>query len=188
MNNTTNKKKIIWTSINPGLPCFKAMVKQDKPTISEEELNAIVFALNFRYFDKVRDMLGKVNAGQPIIIIAKYEGIYESDSDGTYVQVIDSGNIGECLDTDFDLAEWYIDENGDFCSYGIDRENVYHAQYFALKEDASMSMIQHLFADIDDEDFDYEVLDEILDSIGDDVLSALRNNRCFDCRGAYNGE
>ena len=41
MNNTTNKKKIIWTSINPGLPCFKAMVKQDKPTISEEELNAI---------------------------------------------------------------------------------------------------------------------------------------------------
>ena len=188
MNNTTNNKKIIWTSINPGLLCAKEMVKQETPNISKEELNAIVLAFNFRYFEKVKKMLDKASIGKPIIVITKYEGINESVGDYTRVTVIDSGNLGGCLDTDYDLAEWYIDENGDFCSYGVDRLGVRTEQYFALNEEAPLSMIQHLFADFDDEDFDYEVLDEILDSIGDDVLSALRNNRCFDCRGAYNGE
>ena len=90
MNNTTNNKKIIWTSINPGLLCAKEMVKQETPNISKEELNAIVLAFNFRYFEKVKKMLDKASIGKPIIVITKYEGINESVGDYTRVTVIDS--------------------------------------------------------------------------------------------------
>ena len=41
MNNTTNNRKIIWTSINPGAPCFKAMLKKEMPDIGEDDINAI---------------------------------------------------------------------------------------------------------------------------------------------------
>ena len=42
MNNTTNNKRtIIWTSINPGAPCFKAMLKKEMPDIGEDDINAI---------------------------------------------------------------------------------------------------------------------------------------------------
>ena len=188
MNNKTNNKKIIWTSINPGLPCARAMVKQETPNISEEELNAIVYAFNFRYFEKVKKLLDKASIGKPIVVITKFEGIYDSDGDYTHIQVIDSDNLGVCLDTDYDLAEWYINESGDFCSYSVDRFGVRTEQFFALNENVPLSVAQHFFEDFNDEDFDYEVLDVFLDSIGDNVLSALKNNLCFDCIGAYNGE
>ena len=178
MNNTTNNKKIIWTSINPGLLCAKEMVKQETPNISKEELNAIVLAFNFRYFEKVKKMLDKASIGKPIIVITKYEGINESVGDYTRVTVIDSGNLGGCLDTDYDLAEWYIDENGDLCSYDVDREGFGNYVYFTFKEGTPLSVKQHFFTEAEKDDCDLSFIDAYAAPIGDKVLEALGYGSC----------
>lgn len=189
MNNTmNNNRKIIWTSINPGLPCVRAMLKRETPDICEDEINAVVYGVNYRYFDKLTRHLSTVNIGQPIIAVALFEGYGDSEDDGFAIQVIDSGNLGECFDTDYDLAEWYIDENGDFCSYHIDREGVSYCKYFAVSEDAPLSKVQSLFTEINGDDFDFAVLDDVAESIGTKVLEALGSMRFCNKEGAFCGK
>lgn len=187
MNNTTNKKKVIWTGFNVSLPCVKALLKADNPDISDEELTVAIYEANFGYFEKLSDILSLTALEQPIIAIVNYKDINDDRDCGTDIQVIDSGNLSECLDYEFDLAEWYVDENGDFCSYGINRDYVFHTKYFAIDEDAPLSALQHLFVDVNDEDFDFGDVSDMFLSIGDDVLYALKHNRCLRYEGgAFN--
>lgn len=188
MNNTTNNRKIIWTSINPSLPCIKAMLKKEIPDIEEDDINSVIYGVNFRYFDDLVSHLSTVNIGQPIIAVALFEGYDDTDDDGFGIQTIYSGNLGECFDTDYDLAEWYVDKSGDFLSYHIDRDGVTYCKYLAIKKDAPLSKIRRLFTEIDNEDFDFSILGDVTESIGSKVLEAL-GNMCF-CNkgGASNGE
>ena len=81
-----------------------------------------MYAANFKHFEEITYKLSKVSVGQPIIAVASFTDTFNEENNSNAVKVIDSGNLGECFDMDFDLAEWYIDENGDLCSYNIDRE------------------------------------------------------------------
>ena len=87
--------------------------------------------------------------------------------------MIDSGNLGECFDEDFDLAEWYIDENGDLCSYDIDREGFGNYVYFTFKEGTPLSVKQHFFTEAEKDDCALTFIDEYAASIGDMVLEAI---------------
>ena len=188
MNNTTNNRKIIWTSINPGLPCIKAMLKKEMPDIEEDDINSVIYGVNYRYFDDLVSHLSTVSIGQPIIAVALFEGYDDTDDDGFGIQTIDSGNLGECFDTDYDLAEWYVDKSGDFLSYHIDRDGVTYCKYLAIKKDAPLSKVQRLFTEIDDEDFDFNILGDVTESIGSKVLEALGNMRFCNKGGAFCGK
>lgn len=188
MNNTTNNRTIIWTSINPTLPCVKAMLKREMPDIDEDDATAIVYGVNYRFFDKLTSHLSTVNIGQPIIALALFEGYNGSDADGFGIQAIDSGNLGECFDTDYDLAEWYVDKSGDFLSIQIDRDGVTYCKYLAVKKDAPLSKVQRLFTEIDDDDFDFSIIGDVTESIGTKVLEALGNMHFCDKGGACCGK
>ena len=189
MNNTTNNKRtIIWTSINPGAPCFKAMLKKEMPDIGEDDINAIIYGFNYHYFNELVSHLSKVSIGQPIIALALFEGYDDDEADGFGIQTIDSGNLGECFDTDYDIAEWYVDKSGDFLSYHIDRDGVTYCKYLAIKKDAPLSKVQRLFTEIDNDDFDFSIIGDVTESIGEKVLDALGIMHFCDKEGAFCGK
>lgn len=123
MNKTTNANRItLWTSIDLMLPCIKAKIRSELSSFTENKVTALMYAANFKHFEEITYKLSKVSVGQPIIAVASFTDTFNEENNSNAVKVIDSGNLGECFDMDFDLAEWYIDENGDLCSYNIDRE------------------------------------------------------------------
>ena len=122
MNRKNNNRITIWTSIDLMVPCLKAKLRREFPSADENEITALMHSVNFRYFEDMKAKLDEVSIGKPIIVIASFSDPFNKDNCSNHVKVIDSGNLGECFDEDFDLAEWYIDENGDLCSYDVDRE------------------------------------------------------------------
>ncbi len=137
----------IWTSIDLIVPCLKAKLRREFPSADENEITALMHSVNFKYFEDMKAKLDKVSIGKPIIVIASFSDPFNKDNCSNHVKVIDSGNLGECFDEDFDLAEWYIDENGDLCSYDVDREGFGNYVYFTFKEGTPLSVKQHFFTE-----------------------------------------
>lgn len=153
MNKTTNANRItLWTSIDLMLPCIKAKIRSELSSFTENKVTALMYAANFKHFEEITYKLSKVSVGQPIIAVASFTDTFNEENNSNTVKVIDSGNLGECFDMDFDLAEWYIDENGDLCSYNIDREGAGFYIFFTLKKDAPLSLVQRFFKEAESGD------------------------------------
>ena len=101
-------------------------------------------SVNFRYFKDMKAKLDEVSIGKPIIVIASFSEPFNKDNCSNHVKVIDSGNLGECFDEDFDLAEG-----------------------------TPLSVKQHFFTEAEKDDCDLTFIDEYAASIGDMVLEAL---------------
>lgn len=188
MNKTTNANRItLWTSIDLMLPCIKAKIRSELSSFTENKVTALMYAANFKHFEEITYKLSKVSVGQPIIAVASFTDTFNEENNSNAVKVIDSGNLGECFDMDFDLAEWYIDENGDLCSYNIDREGAGFYIFFALKKDAPLSLVHRFFKEAENGDCELDYINEIAESIGDKVLDALGMK--FSCSdGECNGK
>lgn len=179
MNKTINTNRItLWTSIDLMLPCVKAKIRREFPSIAENKITAVTHAINFKQFDEMKAKLDKVSIGRPIIVVASFTDPFDEDNNSTHIKVIDSGVLGECFDSDFDLAEWYIDENGDLCSYNIDREGYGYYIFFALKEDAPLSLVQRFFKEAETDNCEIDYINEIVDGIGEAVLDTLGLKCC----------
>ena len=107
MNRKNNNRITIWTSIDLIVPCLKAKLRREFPSADENEITALMHSVNFRYFEDMKAKLDEVSIGKPIIVIASFSDPFNKDNCSNHVKVIDSGNLGECFDEDFDLAEWY---------------------------------------------------------------------------------
>lgn len=188
MNKTINTNRItLWTSIDLMLPCVKAKIRKEFPSIAENKITAVTHAINFKQFDDMKAKLDKVSIVQAIIVVASFTDPFGEDNSSTHIKVIDSGVLGECFDSDFDLAEWYIDENGDLCSYNIDREGSGWYCYFTLKKDAHLSLVQRFFKEAETDDCEIDYINDIVEGIGDKVLDALSMKCCCaggECNGA----
>ena len=178
MNRKNNNRITIWTSIDLIVPCLKAKLRREFPSADENEITTLMHSVNFRYFEDMKAKLDKVSIGKPIIVIASFSDPFNKDNCSNHVKVIDSGNLGECFDEDFDLAEWYIDENGDLCSYDVDREGFGNYVYFTFKEGTPLSVKQHFFTEAEKDDCDLTFIDAYAAPIGDKVLEALGYGSC----------
>ena len=57
---------------------------------------------------------------------------------------ISSGNIKDCLNTDDDYAEWYIDKYGDFRADTIHHDGTNHYLYRVFKDNLSETQMENL--------------------------------------------
>ena len=57
---------------------------------------------------------------------------------------ISSGNIKDCLYTDDDYAEWYIDKYGDFRADAIHHDGTNHYLYRVFKNNISETQMENL--------------------------------------------
>ena len=72
----------------------------------------------------------------------------------------------------------YADENGDLCSYDVDREGFGNYVYFTFKEGTPLSVKQHFFTEAEKDDCDLSFIDAYAAPIGDKVLEALGYGSC----------
>lgn len=58
--------------------------------------------------------------------------------------MIYSGNIKDCLQSDCDMNEWYVDKKGDFRCIAVHHDGTNHYLYRAFKDNVTDNQIERL--------------------------------------------
>lgn len=147
MNSTQTDRHIIWSdmSLNPDdwRDSYKEFLKinglDDDPN-DENELYKWMVETNADYLTDERMNLD-VKLSQPIIVIADLDLWYGRKSG---YRVIDSGNIKDCLYSNTDYTEWYVDKYGDLRADAAHHDGTNHYLYRVFKDTATESQIENL--------------------------------------------
>ena len=106
----------------------------------EHELYEYMVETNGEYLSDERENLN-VQLAQPIIVIGDI-GRWNGRVMG--YKMIDSGNIKDCLYSDTDMTEWYVDQYGDLRADAVHHDGTNHYLYRVFKENASPEQIERL--------------------------------------------
>lgn len=104
-----NDRHIIWSDISLDLDDWRESLEELYPGYSDDELYDIMVKSNAENLYDERVNLN-IQLSQPIIVIGDL-GRWNGRVSG--YKMIDSGNIKDCLYSDTDYNEWYVDKYGD---------------------------------------------------------------------------
>lgn len=131
---------LIWSNRDLDLEDWRADLLDSQPSLTEEQLYEEMYRCNDEYLEDERISLDIVMDG-PILVIADL-GLWNGRFPGT--AMIPSGNIKDCLYSNTDYTEWYVDKDGDLRSDGVHHDGVNHYLYRAVRADASEEDIDAL--------------------------------------------
>lgn len=119
---------------------WKQFLEAEYPELSEFERMSLMYERNQEALEDERINLN-IQLSTPILAVADL-GLWNGRVQG--YRIIDSGNIRDCLQTEYDFAEWYVDGRGDLraCISHHDGTNYY--LYRAIKETATEAQIETL--------------------------------------------
>lgn len=126
------EKRIIWQDIDLDLKDWEGLV-EEYPEYSEQKLTEIMYEINNDYLDDERCNLN-IQCNTDIIVfgsIGKWNGRVHR------YKLIESGKISDCLYTNCDMAEWYVDRDGDLCSTQIHHDGRNYLYYRKFKDGIS---------------------------------------------------
>lgn len=106
----------------------------------ENGLYAYMVETNGEYLDDERANLN-IPHNQPIIVIAdlgRWNGRFSA------YKMIDSGNIKDCLYSDTDYTEWYVDKYGDLRADAVHHDGTNHYLYRVFKDGVTDMQIENL--------------------------------------------
>ena len=132
-------KHIIWSDINLDLDDWRDDLLAEYPNASEDELLQKMYEINGEYLDDERANLN-IQLPREIILIADV-GRWNGRFSG--YKVIESGNIKDCLYSDCDMNEWYVDRNGDFRCKGVHHDGTNYYLYRTFKDNAADYQIEN---------------------------------------------
>ena len=143
----TIERHIIWSNVNLDLDDWRDDIKGDliangtsPDEITEDDLYDQMIDTNNMYLDDERINLN-IQEAQPIIVIAdlgRWNGRFQG------YNMIESGNIKDCLYSDTDYTEWYVDKLGDLRADAIHHDGTNHYLYRAFKDNATHEQIENL--------------------------------------------
>lgn len=136
----TEKKHIIWSDISLDLDDWRDDLRTDYPDATEDELVERMYKINAWYLDDERANLN-IQLAREIIVIADL-GLWFGHRCG--YKIINSGNIKDCLYSDCDMNEWYVDKLGDLRCNAIHHDGTNHYLYRVFKDNATDSQIDRL--------------------------------------------
>lgn len=99
-----------------------------------------MYQYNFEYFSDAQSQLD-MYVGSPILVLANlglWDGRYRGFGE------IKSGNIKDCMETDYEYAEWYVDENSEFASRQIHHDGTNYYRYRRYLPEATENEIYDL--------------------------------------------
>ena len=102
-------KHIIWSDINLDLDDWRESLEELYPNYPEDELYTIMYKSNAENLYDERENLN-IQLPREIIVIGDL-GLWNGRAHG--YKMIESGNIKDCLQSDCDMNEWYVDKFGD---------------------------------------------------------------------------
>ena len=126
----TNDRHVIWGDINLDYDDWKDDLESDYPELTEEERYQKMYEINGDYLDDERINLN-IQLAQPIIVIGDL-GRWNGRVTG--YKEISSGKIKDCLYSDTDMTEWYVDKYGDLRADAIHHDGTNHYLYRVFKD------------------------------------------------------
>lgn len=140
-------RHIIWSdvSLDPddwrdGYKDFLEENELEGDPNNEDELYQWMVETNAEYLDDERMNLN-IQLSQPIIVVGDL-GLWHGRVMG--YRMIDSGNIKDCLFSDTDMTEWYVDKYGDLRADAIHHDGTNHYLYRVFKDGVSETQIENL--------------------------------------------
>ena len=117
-----NDRHIIWSDISLDLDDWRESLEELYPGYSDDELYDIMVKSNAENLYDERVNLN-IQLSQPIIVIGDL-GRWNGRVAG--YKMIDSGNIKDCLYSDTDYTEWYVDKYGDLRADAVHHDGTNH--------------------------------------------------------------
>ena len=99
----------IWSNADLDYEEWKDWMEEEYPTLSDDERVAMMYEENGHYLEDERLNLD-IQLSQPILVVADL-GLWNGRRTG--YKEIPSGNIRDCLYSDYDYTTWYVDKSGD---------------------------------------------------------------------------
>lgn len=133
-------KHIIWSNINLDLDDWRESLEEIYPNYPEDELYTIMCKNNA---ENLYDERANLNIQLPcnIIVIAdigRWNGRYSG------YKMINSGNIKDCLYSDCDYTEWYVDKRGDLRCIAVHHDGTNRYLYRTIKNGVTDTQIENL--------------------------------------------
>ncbi len=129
----TDTEHLIWSNYHLDYEDWKEDLEAEYPDLSDEDRYLKMLEINNDYLDDERLSLN-IQLSQPILIIADL-GLWDGRRSG--YKEIKSGNIKDCLFSNYDYATWYVDKNGDLRCDVIHHDGINHLLYRVFKDDAT---------------------------------------------------
>ena len=143
----TNDRRIVWSDQNLDIENWREGYKEyleanelDLDPDDEQAIYEWMVETNGEYLSDERMNLD-IQLSQPIIIIGDL-GRWNGRVMG--YKMIDSGNIKDCLYSDTDFTEWYVDRYGDLRADAVHHDGTNHYLYRVFKEGVTESQIERL--------------------------------------------
>ena len=156
------EKRMIWSNIDLDLKDWIADLRAEYPDYTKEQLTDIMYDTNNGYLDDERSNLD-IQCDSSIIAIADI-GRWNGRFSG-YV-IYRTARVSDCLHSPYELAEWYVDREGEFRSTQIHHDGSNYYYYRTFKDDAPTDDIEQLLSDIYDGKATQEQIDRLTDKLG----------------------
>lgn len=147
MNSIQTDRHIIWSDISldpddwrDGYKDFLETNELDDDPNDENELYRWMVETNEEYLADERINLN-IQLSQPIIVIGDI-GRWNGRVMG--YKMIDSGNIKDCLYSDTDFTEWYVDKYGDLRADAVHHDGTNHYLYRVFKNNITPEQAERL--------------------------------------------
>ena len=160
-----DNKHIIWSDINLDLDDWRESLEELYPNYPEDELYTIMYKSNAENLYDERENLN-IQLPREIIVIGDL-GLWNGRAHG--YKMIESGNIKDCLQSDCDMNEWYVDKLGDLRCTAIHHDGTNYYLYRTFKDNATNSQIERLQEKLYDGTATRQDITRITRRLGDDI-------------------
>ncbi len=167
MSSQANDRHVIWGDINLNFDDWKDDLMEQYPDLPEDELIQKMHEINADYLGDERMNLN-VQLSQPILVVAdigRWDGRYSGYAE------IKSGKICDCLYTEMDMCEWYVDKYGDLRADAVHHDGRNYYLYRVYKDTATDSQIENLKAKIYEGKATRADITRITRRLGDDIAA-----------------
>ncbi len=147
MSSKATDRHIVWGNMNLNLDDWREDMREQlemngttPDDITEDMLYEEMLRTNDDYLDDERCNLN-VQLSEPIIVIAdlgRWNGRFQG------YKMIESGNISDCLYSDTDYTEWFVDKNGEFKADAVHHDGQNHYLYRVFKDGVTGEQIEDL--------------------------------------------
>ena len=175
----SEERHVIWSDINLDLEDWRDDLKETYPDYSDDELYNVMCEINGEYLADERANLN-IQLDRPILVIAdlgRWNGRFSGYKE------IESGNIADCLYSEMDMNEWYVDKYCDLKCRAIHHDGTNYYLYRVYKDGVSDTQIENLKEKIYEGKATREDITRITRRLGDDIAKVygfqvpkLRNN------------
>ena len=131
---------VIWSNEYLDWDNYRDAFEEDYSSLTDDEKYQLMCDLNNDYLDDERRNLD-IQVGTPIIVIAD---VGRWDGRHTGYREMESGCIKDCLYSDTDMTEWYVDKYGDLRADAVHHDGTNHYLYRVFKDTVSPEQIERL--------------------------------------------